>query len=167
MRIRIQSVPPPDRGVSMVELVIALTIVAILAGVFIASIVGLKSSDNIDRVAQQIYNDLLTIRSAAITQNRNQRINFASAGQWRIEAFNAPTNAWIPMGDVRYAPTDTYLTSSSYQNALSNLEATPRGLFQFNSGAIGAPFVVVTGLGTSKTKSINVHVGGEIELRTP
>ena len=64
-------------------------------------------------------------------------------------------------------PPDTYLTSATFVNAGSNLSATPRGLFTFANSATGTPYVTVTGLGAPKTKSINVFVGGALELTIP
>jgi Tfp pilus assembly protein FimT len=152
---------------SLTEIVVVLTIVAILAGIFIATLLATKTGDFIDRGAQAIYDDLIQIRSRALSANTDQRISFASTTSWRIQAYNTVTSAWDNVGDIRTMPPDTYLTSATFANAASNLQASPRGLFTFLNSATGAPFVTVTGLGATKTKSIYVYVGGALELKIP
>jgi hypothetical protein len=59
------------------------------------------------------------------------------------------------------------MTAASLTNAGTNLNATPRGLYTFLNGALGVPFLTIMALGTSKTKSINVYVGGALEIKSP
>ena len=61
-------------------------------------------------------------------------------------------------------PSDTHLTTTTFANAGSNLQATPRGLFQLVAGAVGTPYVTVETLGYDKTKSIKVDIGGALEI---
>ncbi|MFH1018973.1 MAG: type II secretion system protein [Pseudomonadota bacterium] len=153
-------------GFTMVELIIALVIVAILCTVTVVTLSGLQKKDDVDRATQMIYDDLIFIRSQAISLNSDHRINFLSTTQWRIEAYNSATSTWNATSATRSMPTNTYLTSDSAANASTNLNATPRGLFTFLNGAQGLPYVSITALGVSKIKNINVAVGGAVEIKT-
>lgn len=150
----------------MIELIVVLVIIATMAGIFIATLSGTRSGDNIDRGAQSIYDDLILIRSRALSANTNHRLNFSSQTSWKIQMYNSTTSSWDDVGEVRNMPGDTYLDTASFSNAGSNLVATPRGLFEFN-GANGRPYVTVTGLGATKTKSVWVEAGGAIALKIP
>jgi Tfp pilus assembly protein FimT len=147
------------------EIVIVLVIIATLTSIFIATMMGLRSGDAIDRAAQSVYDDLIYIRSRAVSANQNHRLNFTSTSQWAVQMYNG--TAWSSVAPTRTMPGNTFLTNASYTNAGSNVEATPRGLFTFNNNASGRPYVVVTGTGTSKTKTVNVEVGGALEITSP
>ena len=142
---------------TLIEVAIVLSIIAIMAVIFVATLSGTRTGDYIDRGAQQIYDDLILIRSRALSTNANHRLNFASVTSWRIQSFNG--TGWDDVGDVRNMPSDTYLASLPGTNP----EATPRGLFT----ASGSPYVTVTGLGATKTKSIYISVGGAIDIKIP
>ena len=153
------------RGFTLIETMLVLAIIGVLGGVFMLSLTGLKGGDSIDRGAQSIYDDLIFIRGRAISANQNHRLNFYSTSAWALQAFNGTT--WSNISTNRTMPTSTFLTNTSQANASTNIEATPRGLYSFNNSATGTPYVVISGTGTSKTKSINLYVGGAIELQTP
>jgi Tfp pilus assembly protein FimT len=157
----------PVSGLSLVEVVVVLSIIAVLGGIFIGTLLATKTGDFIDRGAQQVYDDLIQIRSRSLTANTDHRLYFLSTKTWKLQSWNATSSTWTDLGDVRQMPPDTYLTSATFANAGSNLSATPRGLFSFANSATGSPYVTVTGLGAPKTKSINVFVGGAIELTIP
>lgn len=156
-----------NRGFTLTEIMVVLGIVAILASVFIATLAGSKGADNVDRVVQQIYDDIISMRSKAVSANKNHRINFLSKTSWKTEYYEDTTNTWIQVGEARSMPGDTYLTDSSFTNAGSNLQATPRGLFVFGGTTIGTPYITVNGLGATTTKSLHVYVGGAIDKQTP
>jgi Tfp pilus assembly protein FimT len=161
-----------DRGISLIEIVVSLVIVAVLTTVFIITLSGLKAGDNIDRATQSVQDDVVFVRSRAVSTNRNHRIRFTSTTAWVIEANVVGTSNWEQVGDVRQMPLDTYLDDNTWQNSLNNgtweIEATPRGLFQMEGGtqAISEPYVTVTALGASRTKSLTVAVGGAISIDT-
>ena len=138
-----------------------LAIIATLAAVMVSNLSGTKSKDSVDRATQQIYDELVYIRSRAISTNANHRINFLTDDTWKVEQFDG--SSWVDSSSVKNFPSNTNLTSTTFANAGSNLEATPRGLFELN-GADGDPFVTFEGLGYSRTKSINVDVGGAISI---
>ena len=152
-------------GFTLVEVIITLAILGVLAGIFVGALRGLQSGDSIDRGATLIYNDLLIIRSRALSTNQNHRLNFSSKYAWAIEYYDDATTSWVQSGGNRTMPTDTYLTDSSFTNAGANLYATPRGLFEFQGITVGTPYVKVTGLGASRFKSIYVDVGGAISIQ--
>jgi prepilin-type N-terminal cleavage/methylation domain-containing protein len=156
-----------DAGFTIVELVIALVIVAVLTGLVIVTLLGMQQTDDIDRAAQQVYDDLIFMRSRAITVNANHRANFLGTTRWRLEVFNSTTSAWDAVSETRNMPSNVSMTAASLANAGTNLNATPRGLYSFLNGALGVPFLTIMALGTSKTKSINVYVGGALDIKSP
>jgi prepilin-type N-terminal cleavage/methylation domain-containing protein len=156
-----------DRGLSLVELVTVLTIVAVLVGIAIATLRGSQTGDYIDRGTQLIYDDLVLIRSRALSTNTDHRLMFLTSATWKVQAYDVATSGWADVGERHEMPTNTYLTSATFTNAGLNLQASPRGLFTFLNGATGSPYVTVTGLGATKTKSLYVFVGGAIEVKTP
>jgi len=160
---------------TMVEIAVVLTIIAVLSTIFIATLTGGRAGDYIDRATQSIQNDVIFIRSRSVSTNRVHRVRFASTTEWVLEAYItgvAPPNDWEQVGDIRRMPTDTYLTDATWSTSLANgtlmLEATPRGLFQMNGGgpAIPVPYIAITALGSSKNKSITVAVGGAVTIDT-
>jgi type II secretory pathway pseudopilin PulG len=158
-----------ERGISLVEIVVVLTIVAALVGLAIATLSGTKRQDNVDRAAEVVYQDLIQMRSKAISTGKTHRLRWTSDTQWLLELYDdtLSTPAWVQMGPGRQMPSDTYLMSGSLVNAGSNLEATSRGIFQFQNGKTGTPYITIEGLGVSRTKSFYVYTGGAIEIKTP
>jgi len=152
-------------GFSLVEIMLTLAIAGGVLALFVMNLSGLKSIDKADQAVQAITTDLLQMRSMALSKNVDYRINFLTTSSWRLERNDLGT--WVVVTDTRYMPSQTYLTSATFANAGLNLWATPRGLYTFNNGAIGTPFVTVTGIGVTQTRSLNVYVGGAIEKVTP
>lgn len=156
-----------SRGFSLVEIAVVLGIIGVLAAVFLTTLQGSRTTDTINSAVQQIYDDLITIRSKSVSTNKNHRINFLSTSTWRIEVYNEASSTWDVESGVKTMAADTYLTDTSFANAGANLSATPRGLFVFGGSSIGTPYVTVTGLGATNTRSLYVHVGGAIDKQTP
>ena len=163
--VRLRKTLPVTSGFTLVEIMIVIAIIITLGAIFIVTLAGLGSKDNVDRATQAIYDDLIYIRGRAISTNRVLRLNFSSSSQWKVESQDPTTLVWSQIGDVRKMPGDTYLIPSALTNAGSNLTATPRGIYQFSgTSTINNPYVTVTSLGATRTKSINVDVGGAIDF---
>lgn len=148
---------------------IVVAIIGVSAGVFVITMSGLRGKNSIDRAAQQVFDDLLYIRSRAVSSAQTHRLRWISDHEWILEYYNSTlsTPAWIQTSTNREMPTNTYLMNGSLSNAGANLESTARGLFQFQNGSTGSPYITIETLGVSKTKSIYVYTGGAIELKTP
>ncbi|MCB0308047.1 MAG: type II secretion system protein [Bdellovibrionales bacterium] len=155
-------------GFTLTELMVTMVIIGTLCGLLIATILGMRGKDAISNTAQMIYDDLITIRSRAVATARVHRIRFISDTSWvkeYYESTNSPPS-WVQMGDIRHMPNDTNLIAGALDNAGGNLESTARGLFQFQNGASGTPYVSLEAKGSTQTKSIYVYTGGAIEIRT-
>ncbi len=163
-----------DAAFTLVEVVVTMTIIAILAAIVVATLAGLRQGDSIDRAVQAVYSDLILIRSRSVSTNQDHRLNFLSTSQWKIESYDSATSTWSQVSQIRNMPSDTNLIggptgtgAGTIGNAGANLSAVPRGLFILAGTSVGTPYVMISALGTSKTKSIYVDVGGSVEIRTP
>jgi prepilin-type N-terminal cleavage/methylation domain-containing protein len=157
------------RGMTLVEIMIALAIIGIMATVFVTNILSSALGDKIDRAAQTLHNDLAYIRMRSVSTNTRHRIRFISTTEYRLEIYNggAPPNDWSQFGLARHFPSDTYVTMDSFTNAGSNLESTGRGLYDFQNGMSGDPYVIIEGLGANKSRSLRVFTGGAIQIANP
>ena len=165
--LRYKNRRPGNAGVTLIEIVIAGIIVAVLTVAFAATWMGSKTADHINRAAQQIYDDLIAIRSRAISVNAVHRLNFINDSQWQLEFYNEGTSAWETYGStVRSMHSTVNLTAATLTNAAANLEAETSGLYNFQNSATGDPYVTIEGSGYSYTRSIVVAVGGAIEFET-
>ncbi len=151
------------RGFTLVETMMVVTIIGILAGLTVVTLAGLRNKDALSRATQQIYDDLLLMRGRAVATSKTHRLRFLSDTSWVMEDYDT---SWVATGGTRNMPANTNLMSGSLTNAGSNLEATSRGIFQFQGGATGSPYVSLESRGVSQTKSIYVYTGGAIEIRT-
>jgi prepilin-type N-terminal cleavage/methylation domain-containing protein len=155
-----------QKGFTIFELLITLAIVGILTGTFVATWMGSKATDEIDRTAQRIYDDLVYMRSRAISVNQLHRMNFTSDSSWQLEEYDEVATTWSIVDEVRNMHPDINLTSITFANAGANLEAATSGLYAFQGSAVGTPFVTLESSSSSNTKSIIVAVGGALEFQT-
>jgi len=155
-------------GFTLTELMLTVVIVGIMGGLTIATVVGMRYKDALTRATQQVYDDLILIRSQAVSTSKTHRIRFISDTSWVLEYYNTDlsTPAWVEKSSTRTMPGSTNLMSGSLTNAGSNLESTSRGIFQFQNGATGSPYVSIETQGVTQTKSIYVYTGGAIEIQT-
>jgi Tfp pilus assembly protein FimT len=153
----------PHAGFTIIEIIIALFIVVMLTGFFLYGIIGMRSSDKVDRGAQLVYNDIIYIRSRAISTNLTYRINFTSTTDWQVQVYDDGTATWN-LDKSNSMPADAWLTADALTNAADNLEATPNGLFVFQDSMVGEPYITVGATGESKTKAIEIFVGGAVSL---
>lgn len=153
-------------GFTLVEIIIALVIIVTVGALFIASLGGAKSGDNIDRAAQLVYNDLVYMRMKAVSTNQTYRLSFPSNNQWKIEYYDTASSTWVQEGETRNTPSLSYFTSTSLANAASNLEATASGLYRFQNSATGTPYITAAATGLTKSKSVIVAVGGALSFDT-
>ncbi|MCB0327055.1 MAG: prepilin-type N-terminal cleavage/methylation domain-containing protein [Bdellovibrionales bacterium] len=151
------------RGFSMIELLITMVVIIGLISGTILSLGGLQDKDELDQAATQISNDLLFIRSKSVSSITEYRVNFTSETEWQVEFYDDATSTWTLQGTVRSLPSGIELTDESLVNVGSNLVATPRGIFEFQNGADGDPFLILEG--NSKNISISVDSGGTVEKK--
>jgi prepilin-type N-terminal cleavage/methylation domain-containing protein len=79
-----------NKGVSLVELIVVISVIAILAVALGFSYVGWQGRYNVEKATKELYTDLMTARSMAMTRNRMYFADFnspappAGSGTYRI-----------------------------------------------------------------------------------
>lgn len=75
-----------DQGVTLIELLIVIAIIGILTLALGFSYVGWQGRYKVEKVTKDIYSDLMTARSMAMTRNRNYFVAFPSATSYSVIA---------------------------------------------------------------------------------
>ncbi|MEZ4705474.1 MAG: hypothetical protein R3A11_09855 [Bdellovibrionota bacterium] len=147
----------------MIELLVVMIAITVVLGGTMMTLSKLEEKDDLDQAAQLISNDLLFIRSKSVSSITEYRLNFTSKTQWQVEFYDDASGSWVVHGSLREMPVGIGLTDESLTNVGSNLVATPRGIFEFQNGADGDPFMILES--STKNVSISVDTGGAIEKK--
>jgi len=75
-----------DRGVTLVELLVVISIVGILAVALGFSYVGWQGRYKVEKTTKDIYTDLMNARSMAMTRNRDYFADFPTTKSYRVMA---------------------------------------------------------------------------------
>ena len=153
-RVRVCSMPGVllvrQTGASLVELIIVVTIVAVLLGLGVPAFQEWMVNTRIRTASDSMLNGLQVARAEAIKRNRyvDFRLDADAAGGWRV--VSAPNNAMCPVVDDPVA--DDVLQRRSAQEGAQGLAATtdnpnalrvtftPMGMVTV---ACGAPFAIL------------------------
>lgn len=127
-----------ERGVTLIELLVAISIVGVLAVALGFSYVGWQGSYKVEKATKDIYSDLMTIRSLALTRQLNYFADFPTTTSYRVLA-DANDNSVADDAPLPTFPkTIEYVISS---NAGGTLTFDKRGLI--SSPALTSPDVEI------------------------
>jgi len=138
------------RGFTMTELVITVTLAAILATVAVPSFTGMIASQRARAFAADMYATLAKARSEAITLNQNVTLQ-ANAGGW--------ANGWQIL-DVNNNVLDNHAAATGVTVATPTVAVTYRASGRLPVG-VAPVFVISTGSGaTMHYQCVSVDLGG-------
>ena len=137
----------PKRGFTLLEILIALAIMTILAGVGYASIRGMTERYRVDAATAQVASDLVRVRSYAQTKNVSASWKKISSNSYELNLGGAKKTYLLPNGIRFVQPADG-----------AKVEYTaPYGEVSINGSTVAALKIV---LSNGKGESTEVHVVG-------
>lgn len=95
-----------EKGFTLIELVVAIAIVAVLLAVGVPSLRDMVVSQRVRSAANSLYSDLTFARSEAIKRNVQVSIVRAEGGWingWTVEASGTPIRAQGRLSDISYS----------------------------------------------------------------
>ena len=142
----------PERGFSLVEVMIVVGLVAILAAITVPSVAGALQRYELLTSAQQVVSTIRAARTQAVSRNQvlKVRFNFPAAGQYQVvDALDAT------VGQVQTLAGSGNITFGAFTDV------------QFTTaGRIAAPIVVTVTNGTAaQNRTINVSASGQVRLQ--
>ena len=154
-----------DSGFSLVELIIVITIVAILSGFAVPSILELSRDMKFRQASREIVSTFRKAKDYAISKNVQHRVNFnASTRQYLIIQGNSlyRSTAWSPLGNAMMElPIGVFINFSSGFNTLS-VQFNPNGTALDISGGLNSAIVKIQD-STAKTRYlVTVEKSGRI-----
>lgn len=122
---------PTARGLTLLELLIALTLCAVLTGTALLGVQRMLADWRLSAAARQVLMDLKLARARAIVSSAAQRVRFpASATRYQHER-QRPSGTYEPIGPPTELPPDVAIVGCS--GAGSGISFRPRGY----AGAFG------------------------------
>lgn len=128
-----------NRGFSIAEVIVAIAVFAILAGIAIPQFVGFRPKNRLNGATRQIYSQLMWARSKAVTDNSNYVVTFPTNQTMLI------TGATTRTINIQSDYVDVTLSSSA-----STITFSSRGTADL------APTITLTNSGGSKTVTLRI-----------
>lgn len=142
-----------QKGFSLIELIVIVTIIAVIIGIAIPVYVSMKPSIQLSGATRQIMSDLMWARMHAISENNEFKVSFIDSYKYEILDDNND-NGKFDDGESKITRNiqDKYegITLSSNNNLIFH----PRGNV--------APTATVTIANSSGTKSVSIALTGRV-----
>lgn len=100
------------RGVSLLEILIVVTLVAILAAIAIPRVAGTSDPYEAVEQARKIHSVMARARAAAIAEQRPYRFVLSSGGVWQVDVETAP-GTWVATADSATSSATVMLDGAS------------------------------------------------------
>jgi prepilin-type N-terminal cleavage/methylation domain-containing protein len=147
-------------GFTLIEILVAVAMVSILAGLTVPILAGAMDRYYIISAGQQVASTMRTARFQAVARNSRVRINVNSpaAGQYQTEIWDAGTMAWGALGEVQLLP-----TGISFGGVIVDVEIEPTGR---PAAAVGCPCTLtVTNGNAADDRTITISTSGRVQLQ--
>lgn len=111
-RSRFRSPQRLTRGVTLLEILVVVTLVAILAAIVIPRVAGTSDPYESVEEARRIHAAMAKARAAAIAEQRPHRFVLSSGGTWQVDVENSP-GTWTTTESATASATVTLDGASS------------------------------------------------------
>jgi len=88
-----------NRGVTLTELIVVISVIGILAVALGFSYQGWMGAYKVEKTTKELYSDLMNARAMAVQRNRNYFVDFPTATSYRVSADTAAVNNFTLDGD--------------------------------------------------------------------
>ncbi len=141
-----------QRGFTIMEVLVRMTIFTILIGIAIPAWNGLVPQVNLNSAAGQLYTDLNSARLRAMSQYRRVRVGFNSATSYTLEREQTPGAA-------------DYLAIGSHKSLPAGITATAAGPVIFDSKGIGTIMTITLSNAAGSQKLVTIQPAGSIDIQ--
>jgi len=146
-----------QKGFSLIELIVVITIIAIAVGIIIPVYSSMKPKLRLNGAARQIHGDLMRAKMQAVSQNNKFRIIYVDDHQYKIlddddDSDDVNGNESIVTKDIQ---TNYYDVTYSSSNS-NNLIFSPRGT--------AANLTTITLTNPCGTSTVSVSITGRIKI---
>lgn len=141
-------------GFSLLELVIVLSLAAILAGAGVLGYQALRSRLYLSMAARQVVLDLRTARTRAVSNHRNYRVIFPS-GRGAYQAQRDAAGGYQDDGRPIPLPQGIIITECTGRD--ESISFVPRG----NAGVFGT---ITLDNGRGEVRHISVNIAGQVRV---
>jgi type IV fimbrial biogenesis protein FimT len=163
-----------DAGFSLMELMVAIGILAILAAIAIPSLIGWRGKAQLGRAARDVYSNFQKAKFEAGRRNTPCTVTFRANGyviyvdandDWIYQAGEeiASPVPWSDYPGVRVDAAQGGGDGLSFANPGDGIEFTPNGFARDNTGTLAGGTVFLIG-GDSKTSTIVISPAGNIRI---
>jgi type IV fimbrial biogenesis protein FimT len=157
--------PTSERGFTLLEVVIALTLLGILVAILTLQFRPLLAQTHLSDATRQMVANLQYVRMKAVSQNRRLRVTFRPAnhdyvvdkdenGTWQRQLLHSHTDAEVPDATITL-PRDVRIAAV---NSGADVIFLPRGAVD---GGISITLGTVSG---SDTKRVVVNLAGRVRV---
>jgi prepilin-type N-terminal cleavage/methylation domain-containing protein len=151
-------------GFTIIELIVALGITAILLSLGTISIMSLLQKENLAKGTDMMKQDILAMRSRAVSVLKVHRLIFESDRTYRVqECDDIDCASPEDITELRHLPSDIRIRNFDLTNKPKHLQFKTNGLPEFN-GASASPFVTLYNATTDARKGITVQTGGAVSI---
>ena len=149
--------PKREVGFTLTELMVTITVFAILAGIAIPSFMSLMPGMRLNGAARQVMSDLMAARMKAVKLNKRTKVFFDNSSQYRIcDDANNDTTVDSGEGDV----VDRSI-QANYQDVSFDLENTADPVFSPRGTATNR---TITLENPSGSKTVTVAITGRVKI---